>query len=142
MLLQAKLSAPRLGRQGCWRKGAGEPCRYVVRAGQPETSQKLDQQQQTDSPVPIGCARYTVVLKRPLGVVLEEKGGLIRVVRWFSAPERGNGFHSPQVVDLRAPAAACCVAQAEVVPGSSAAQEGQVRVGDQLIATSGVTYNR
>lgn len=56
-------------------------------------------------------SRYTVSLKKPMGIVLEEdKTGSIYVV--------------------------------EVKPDGSAAAEGQVQVGDQLVATSGVVYKK
>ncbi|GIL77024.1 hypothetical protein Vretifemale_6539, partial [Volvox reticuliferus] len=60
--------------------------------------------------VPIGCSRYSVALKKPLGIVLEQDG------------KSGNIY----VV--------------EVKPEGSAARDGRVKVGDQLIATSGVIY--
>ncbi|GIL58643.1 hypothetical protein Vafri_13647 [Volvox africanus] len=60
--------------------------------------------------VPIGCSRYSVALKKPLGIVLEQdvKSGNIYVV--------------------------------EIKRDGSAARDGRVKVGDQLIATSGVIY--
>ncbi|KAG2431687.1 hypothetical protein HYH02_013264 [Chlamydomonas schloesseri] len=60
--------------------------------------------------IPLGCARYSVSLKKPLGVVLEQD------------VKSGNIF----VVEVKA--------------GGSAALDGRVKVGDQLIATSGVIY--
>lgn len=32
-----------------------------------------------EDPVPPGCSRYTVCICKPLGIVLEEAGGLLRV---------------------------------------------------------------
>ncbi|KAI8473958.1 MAG: hypothetical protein J3K34DRAFT_409080 [Monoraphidium minutum] len=65
-----------------------------------------------DTGPPPGCARYTVELRKPLGIVLEQKGtsGGIFVV--------------------------------SITPDSNAFKTGQMTVGDQLISTSGVTYNR
>ncbi|KXZ44708.1 hypothetical protein GPECTOR_63g35 [Gonium pectorale] len=60
--------------------------------------------------VPIGCARYSVSLRKPLGIVLEQDN------------KSGNIF------------------VAEVKPDGSAARDGKISVGDQLIATSGVIY--
>ena len=61
-------------------------------------------------PPPPGCGRYEVTLKKPLGLVLEEN-------------VKGEGIY--------------CV---EVVPNGAADLDGQVRQGDQLIATSGYIY--
>ncbi|KAG2439932.1 hypothetical protein HXX76_004051 [Chlamydomonas incerta] len=81
----------------------------VVRAsGQPETNGAPVTASQDQ--VPIGCARYSVSLKKPLGVVLEQD------------VKSGNIF----VVELKA--------------GGSAALDGRIKVGDQLLATSGVIY--
>ncbi|GFR42070.1 hypothetical protein Agub_g2891, partial [Astrephomene gubernaculifera] len=65
---------------------------------------------QSADQVPIGCSRYSVSLRKPLGIVLEQdvKSGNIFVV--------------------------------EVKTEGSAVRDGRVRVGDQLIATSGVIY--
>ncbi len=61
-----------------------------------------------DGPPP-GCARYSIEVPRPIGLVLQEnKNGTITV--------------------------------AEIAPDGNAARTGMVRVGDQLIATSGLTY--
>eukprot|EP00198_Chlamydomonas_reinhardtii_P006418 XP_001695754.1 predicted protein [Chlamydomonas reinhardtii] len=60
--------------------------------------------------LPIGCARYSVSLKKPLGMVLEQD------------VKSGNIF----VVEVKA--------------GGSAALDGRIKMGDQLIATSGVIY--
>lgn len=58
---------------------------------------------------PPGCARYSIEVARPIGLVLEEQDGGAIVV-------------------------------AEIVQDGNAAKTGLVGVGDQLIATSGVTY--
>lgn len=81
-----------------------------TRASQVEVSTSTSQAD--DSVIPPGCSRYSVSLKKPLGIVLEQKKdtGIITVV--------------------------------EISPEGSAARTGQVSVGDQLIATSGVTYGK
>lgn len=62
-----------------------------------------------DDVPPPGCARYSIEVPRPIGLVLEEnKNGTIIV--------------------------------AEIAPDGNAARTGMVQVGDQLIATSGLTY--
>lgn len=62
--------------------------------------------------MPLGCSRYTVQLKKPMGLVLEQDS------------KTGNIF----VVEIK--------------PDGSAARDGRLSVGDQLIATSGVVYTR
>jgi C-terminal processing protease CtpA/Prc len=59
--------------------------------------------------IPSGCSRYTVSLSKPLGLVLEED------------PKAGT------------------IKIAEIVDGGNADKDGQVRVGDMLIATNGMT---
>lgn len=62
--------------------------------------------------VPPGCSRYSISVKKPLGLVLEQNKdtGVITIV--------------------------------EIAPEGNAAKTGLVAVGDQLIATSGVVYNK
>lgn len=61
--------------------------------------------------VPPGCARYTVELPKPLGLVLEE----------------GNGGRGVYVVEIPA-------------EGNAARLAPEINVGDELIATTGMTY--
>ncbi|KAG2495368.1 hypothetical protein HYH03_006636 [Edaphochlamys debaryana] len=108
-MLLASRSPAALGRHSSARSRALAPRqRLLARAQQESNNGALSSADQ----VPIGCARYTVSLKKPLGIVLEQDA------------KSGNIF----VVEVKA--------------GGSAALDGRVRVGDQLIATTGVTYSR
>mmetsp|Transcript_25992 Transcript_25992/g.56657 ORF Transcript_25992/g.56657 Transcript_25992/m.56657 type:complete len:161 (-) Transcript_25992:651-1133(-) len=94
------------------------PCLFAARHNRvafvPRANQQTgtDQRQTKADEVPIGCSRYTVSLKKPLGLVLEQKSS------------NGNIY----VVDIK--------------PESSAEKSGQISIGDQLIATSGVVYTK
>ncbi|EFN56691.1 expressed protein [Chlorella variabilis] len=78
-------------------------------AAAPAAQQSVDSD--GEERVPPGCARYTVELPKPLGLVLEEG-------------KSGRGVYV-----------------AEVVPDSNAARLApQIGVGDELVATTGMTY--
>ncbi|GLC37350.1 hypothetical protein PLESTB_001596900 [Pleodorina starrii] len=85
------------------RAGVTRVPRCVQVSGASNNGQSIDQ-------VPIGCSRYSVALRKPLGIVLEQDS------------KSGNIF----VVEIK--------------PDGSAARDGRVKLGDQLIATSGVIY--
>lgn len=78
---------------------------FAIRASAEE-----DAEEAVDRPPP-GCSRYTVKIRKPLGLVLEEKsvGGEIYV--------------------------------AEIVDDGNAAKTGLINVGDVLIATSALVFN-
>ena len=93
--------------------------------------------------VPPGCARYTVKVPKPLGMVLEEgpggrgvyvvSGGSGRHCAWL-APARRLPIDPHHTRNL-------AISQAEVFPEGNAARLGpEISVGDELIATSGLTY--
>jgi hypothetical protein len=63
----------------------------------------------SDDEIPPGCARYSVTLSKPLGLILEQ--------------DRDNGS----------------IYVAEVVPEGNADRNGTISAGDILIATSGYT---
>ena len=67
-----------------------------------------------EDPIPPGCSRYTVRICKPLGIVLEETGGLLRVgdVQAGGNAERHNETASADTI---------------------------IRKNDQLIAVSGYT---
>ncbi|KAF8068450.1 Mpp7 [Scenedesmus sp. PABB004] len=88
--------APAARRGGCVAARASAP----APGGEPDD----------DQPVPPGCSRYVVELKKPLGIVLEQ--------------DKATGV----------------ITVADVAPDGSAARTGLVAIGDQLIATSGITY--
>lgn len=68
------------------------------------------QQVSADDLTPAGCERIRVSLKKPLGLVLEQN--------------RASGD----------------IFVVEVLPDCSAAKDGRIAVGDQLIATSAIVY--
>ncbi|GBF93447.1 hypothetical protein Rsub_06580 [Raphidocelis subcapitata] len=104
--LRRQCDRPR-GSAGQWRRPRGAGSTPAARRGTPPPAAA-----QRDEGPPAGCSRYTVELRRPLGVVLEQQqaGGAIVV--------------------------------ASITAGGNADKTGQMTVGDQLISTSGVTYTR
>ncbi|WIA30540.1 hypothetical protein OEZ86_000623 [Tetradesmus obliquus] len=84
----------------------------AVRSSSQQTQAAATSSSQPDAnDIPPGCSRYSISIKKPLGLVLEQNksSGIITV--------------------------------AEISPEGGAARTGLVAVGDQLIATSGVTYS-
>jgi hypothetical protein len=103
------------------------------------------EQSDSEERVPPGCARYTVKIPKPLGMVLEEgPGGRgVFVVSGGSGCGGTAGLRlAPRRLQLSsAPLHPPATLQAEVFPeGNAALLAPEISVGDELIATSGLTY--
>eukprot|EP00879_Flechtneria_rotunda_P010767 GHRR01011250.1.p1 GENE.GHRR01011250.1~~GHRR01011250.1.p1 ORF type:complete len:191 (+),score=35.41 GHRR01011250.1:62-634(+) len=99
----------------CWLGSTLVHSPRVLRSLVPRASssvQTITSDSQADIGIPSGCSRYSISVKKPLGLVLEQN------------KETG----SITVVELH--------------PEGNAAKTGLVSVGDQLIATSGITYSK
>ncbi|PSC69815.1 PDZ domain [Micractinium conductrix] len=90
--------------------GARRAARLTARA-EVEQAAATASGDQSDGEVPPGCARYTVELPKPLGLVLEEGPG-------------GRGVYVAEIA----------------AEGNAARLAPQIGVGDELIATSGMVY--
>lgn len=110
---------------------------------------------------PAGCARFTVELRKPMGFVLEQRAGAAGIFVAAVTPDgaaaragvgvvrgegKGRGAGCCHVV--RPPAACGCMqrgcerARAERAPDCQPPAPSAHAQGDQLISTTGVTYNR
>eukprot|EP00882_Tetradesmus_deserticola_P004421 GHRQ01004665.1.p1 GENE.GHRQ01004665.1~~GHRQ01004665.1.p1 ORF type:complete len:170 (+),score=33.66 GHRQ01004665.1:141-650(+) len=107
---RSQLSTGRLLATRQWRVHT-QPRHGAVRSSQQMQTAAASSSEPDNEVIPPGCSRYSISIKKPLGLVLEQNksSGIITV--------------------------------AEISPEGSAARTGLVAVGDQLLATSGVTYS-
>ena len=109
------------------------------------------EQSDSEERVPPGCARYTVKIPKPLGMVLEEGPGGRGVFVMSGGSGSGCGSTAglrlaPRRLQLSSaplspPTHPPATLQAEVFPeGNAALLAPEISVKDELIATSGLTY--